>query len=107
MTAPWPRFTVRGLLILVAVAGVAIGVTERRERFLRRVDLLKRESVPLRLEWARACRAAGRGMETPALICARAMCEYRAVHNSRLREKYERAARYPWLPIDPDPPELK
>jgi len=28
----------------------------------------------------------------------------RAAHHARLRVKYERGARYPWLPIDPDPP---
>lgn len=27
-----------------------------------------------------------------------------AYHTS-LRQKYERAARYPWLPVEPDPPE--
>ncbi len=29
----------------------------------------------------------------------------RAEFYSRLREKYDRAARYPWLPVAPDPPE--
>ena len=28
-----------------------------------------------------------------------------AAHEDRLRRKYERAARYPWLPVPPDPPE--
>ena len=27
-----------------------------------------------------------------------------ATHYARLKDKYERAARYPWLPIAPDPP---
>ena len=29
----------------------------------------------------------------------------RAAHHAALRSKYERAARYPWLPVEPDPPE--
>lgn len=28
-----------------------------------------------------------------------------AGYHATLRRKYERAARYPWLPIEPDPPE--
>ena len=30
-----------------------------------------------------------------------------ADHLGRLADKYERAARYPWLPVDPDPPPPK
>jgi hypothetical protein len=26
-------------------------------------------------------------------------------HHARLAEKYQYAARYPWLPVEPDPPE--
>jgi hypothetical protein len=29
----------------------------------------------------------------------------RAHHHASLARKYERAARYPWLPVEPDPPE--
>jgi hypothetical protein len=29
----------------------------------------------------------------------------RAAYHARMRRKYERAARYPWLPVEPDPPE--
>jgi hypothetical protein len=29
----------------------------------------------------------------------------RADHHASLARKYERAARYPWLPVEPDPPE--
>lgn len=29
----------------------------------------------------------------------------KADYHACLREKYERAARYPWLPVEPDPPE--
>jgi hypothetical protein len=31
----------------------------------------------------------------------------RADYHAALRRKYERAARYPWLPVEPDPPEPK
>jgi hypothetical protein len=29
----------------------------------------------------------------------------RAAYHTALVQKYERAARYPWLPVEPDPPE--
>jgi hypothetical protein len=31
----------------------------------------------------------------------------RALYYRRLRQKYERAARYPWIPVESDPPEPK
>jgi len=31
----------------------------------------------------------------------------RALYFQRMRRKYERAAKYPWLPVAPDPPEPK
>jgi hypothetical protein len=34
-----------------------------------------------------------------------AKMKVQAAHYARQRAKYERAARYPWLPVAPDPPE--
>jgi hypothetical protein len=34
-------------------------------------------------------------------------CAERIAYHSRMRRKYERAARFPWLPVEPDPPEPK
>jgi hypothetical protein len=34
-----------------------------------------------------------------------AIWERRATHYARLRQKYQRSATYPWLPVEPDPPE--
>jgi hypothetical protein len=31
-------------------------------------------------------------------------CVKRIPYHARQRQKYERAARYPWLPVEPDPP---
>ena len=36
---------------------------------------------------------------------ARSRLTYEGIHLFRL--KYEHAARYPWLPVEPDPPRLK
>jgi hypothetical protein len=41
-----------------------------------------------------------------ALRGPRELWAYRvAIHNRRLSEKYAHLARYPWLPVEPDPPE--
>jgi hypothetical protein len=37
----------------------------------------------------------------------RESAEARASYHAGLKRKYEEAARYPWLPVDPDPPEPK
>jgi hypothetical protein len=36
---------------------------------------------------------------------AAADCATKAARCAALARKYERAARYPWLPVEPDPPE--
>jgi hypothetical protein len=40
----------------------------------------------------------------PGLRSVRFPLRVVAAHESTLRRKYERAARYPWLPVEPDPP---
>ncbi len=100
MKLPRVRFTVRRMMVAVAVVGTAFGSSvvlwRRAERFRRlaadhgmfrvRVNDGPECSMwfkvdgdttsPVRDEWRRA-----------------------------LAEKYDRAARYPWLPVAPDPPE--
>ena len=90
------RFTVRGMMSAVAVVaaliGAGIGLSRRRERFL--------------------ARAALHGVEIgPAATVHYSFNDDRAMRwrtwHARLVEKYERAARHPWLPVAPDPPEPK
>jgi hypothetical protein len=102
-----PRFRLRVLMIAVAVAGVAIaGVVGLR----RRGESLRRMAQGHDLAARRAADAlwAPPGWETnPGEGGQRSAIpdwERLAYHN-RLKEKYERAARYPWLPVGPDPPE--
>ncbi len=92
MRLPRPRFTVRRLMVAVAIMGIVLGVTiERRNRFRKIAaqhqaefeNLVNRspyvtfgnlgEAINRRLEW-----------------------------HYTMRLKYENAAHHPWLPVSPD-----
>ena len=105
-----PRMTTRRWMILVAVVAFSIaGVQMRRQAkryreqaafhalregiFRRQADLERRarlSSLPVDL-----C-----GQQARYIALIPTFVEYHA----ELRRKYEYAARYPWLPIEPDPP---
>jgi hypothetical protein len=88
-----PRFTVRRLMIAVAIIGSALGILiERSERF-RWIAVHRRGEVPL------LPRIKPVGMDDKRWR----LFEW---HESMAR-KYEHAARYPWLPVAPDAPQPK
>jgi hypothetical protein len=115
MTPPRVRFTVRRMIVAVAVIALAFWMVRlwaARQLYLQkaakhagfRANVLRspnsiaywesrwtdqREGKPARYPWP-----AGPPF-VPAL----------AKYHDAMRMKYERAARYPWLPIEPDPPE--
>lgn len=43
--------------------------------------------------------------EIKSLAASRDSYLARANYNAELKRKYDRAAHYPWLPVEPDPPE--
>jgi len=111
---PRVRFTVRRMMVAVAVVALAFGIVRlwaARQHYLEKAAnhagfraLIMRSSqdiaywesrwtdqrvgLPARYPWPGA----------PPLV--RSMAEY----HDAMRRKYERAARYPWLPVAPDPP---
>ena len=94
MKLPRPRFTVRRLMVVVAIVGIGLGVMiERRNRF-RKI-------------------AARHHAEFQRLISLEPGAHYgpadlkMLVHewHYSMSAKYEDAARYPWLPVRPDRPE--
>ena len=115
MKIPRIRFTVRRMMVAVAVLALAFGIARlwwARQRYLEkaaghasfRAYLLRspenikhweerwtsgREGKPARYPWP-----AG-----PPFVPA--IAEY----HEAMRLKYERAARYPWLSVAPDPPD--
>jgi hypothetical protein len=91
MRLPCVRFTVRRLMVAVAVVAVAAGglhLWELRVLYLR--TALLHEVLSSLFQEGHACAGRDPG---------------RSAHHQVLRIKYERAARRPWLPVEPDPPE--
>jgi len=86
------RLTIRGLMVVVAIAGVGLAW------------LLERRSASLRRE---AARHAGDGTLVTIEEMYNPSTEAGKVHHRALAEKYRQAARRPWLSVTPDPPEPK
>jgi hypothetical protein len=79
------------MIVVAALAvalGIAAGLERRRERFMRIADYYEER----KLEFAF-------GPHPPSKQLWR--------WNEQMRQKYQRAARYPWRPVEPDPPEPK
>jgi hypothetical protein len=109
-----PRMTTRRWMIAVAVMAVMLAAAAAL--FRRRLGLRERGDYHARRGGILTDRA--RGFEQLALKFAdrepRITAEWRAyaaceaeigAWHARLKEKYRHVARYPWLPIEPDPPE--
>ena len=98
---PRPRFRLRSLLITVAIAAVllAAGVWGQRSGAYQRRAAYHRAQLQI---WP----------ELPYFHAEqysedlKAMLRRRGWHEA-MADKYERAARSPWLSVEPDPPEPK
>ncbi|HWE35692.1 MAG TPA: hypothetical protein VG406_03905 [Isosphaeraceae bacterium] len=90
----WGKFQVRlrTLLILVALVALALGA----ESLLRWRDVYRRK---LNEHALIADLCDGPGTTTELLR--------KAAFHRELAQKYEQAARHPWSPVAPDPPEPK
>ena len=127
MRAPRLRFTVRWLMLAVGLAVVAVGggvwgyrmwrlsnAYEGKAQFYKTVEENLRMVGAIHRRGAIApeelmAEYAAQGMPTSNPNAARHSEE--AAHNATkaayfadLVRKYERAARYPWLGVEPDPP---
>jgi hypothetical protein len=125
-----PRFRLRTLLIAVAVVATVMGLQRRRADFLGRAEqhgrmelhrhaqarglggailprpmfeaLMDSDDLRSGCGWANYRGVRFEGKERLSTLGA--ALEQMAAHHAALRRKYERAARYPWLPVAPDPP---
>ena len=92
MRSPRFRFTLQLMMVVVAVVCVScagfVAIKRRRERleFLRQYW------------WARAYREGYH-------LAFDGGSQAKSDHYLLLYKKYDRATRYPWLPVEPDPPE--
>src|SRR4051794_33008576 len=107
MRRPRVRFTVRGLMVAVAVAGgiawgvrlrqLAAGYRGKAADCQTRIDILGVMCYFDNLTHTEEERARARQLDN----------EFRGRwydHWTQQKAKYDRAARYPWLPVEPDPP---
>jgi hypothetical protein len=94
-----PRITIRRMMIVVALAGIALGLwtIKRRQEEFR--ELAGRHGYFAGMMGLDAWESREAGDHQRALNRE----EKQAIHQ-RLQIKYARAARYPWLPVEPDPP---
>ena len=88
-----PRLTVRRLMALVIVVAIAFALESRAQRFRIRAQHHQVSSMFVDLSWTPDTNS----IPLPPLIR----------HHEAMAAKYEHAARYPWLPVEPDPPEPK
>src|SRR4051812_8359590 len=95
-----PRFTVRSLIVLVAVAAITSGVLVYVER-MKRLSQQYRERA-LNHYWQEMTIGTGQKSGYNGKVLSPDPSGLVSYH-AQLREKYERAARYPWLPVEPDP----
>ena len=108
-----PRMTTRRWMIAVAFVGLLFGgaiggvrLKQRYDLFLARVREHEQEEARFR-SWEQDLAAALGGLPSsprdPFLLRWQCLHSHAAYHKE-LKNKYEHAARYPWLPIGPDPP---
>ena len=109
-----PRMTMRRWMIAVAAIGLMIGggvvLKQRRDYFLSLAQSHQKEvaSSTARGNALKSRFGGTSGMTVEEIT--RLHGDYdrmmdRADHHASLARKYEEAARYPWLPVEPDPPE--
>ena len=107
MLPPRPRFTVRRLMIAVALAAALLAVGRvffLSARYARISASHHAEEVAARDRVKWEGRMMKKGYHPAAkLPLARDVAEYHAA----LKEKYRRASDTPWLPVPADPPALK
>jgi hypothetical protein len=92
MGLPRLRFTVRRLMLVVAITGLAMG---RGVWCYRMWELSREHASGARMHayyWM--VHSAADAIENAT----------RADYHAAMARKYERAARYPWLPFKPNPP---
>ena len=93
MRLPRMRFTVRRMMAVVALVALGFASPSLKRQWSDWGREYEAEAVRYRwFAWDR--RQGGSDLD-----------RRKAAYYDRMAEKYERAARYPWLSVPPDPPE--
>ena len=97
-----PRFRLRMLMVLVAVAGMVLGTGFQVARLMRlRGEYLLKATHYANLE-SQAVSLATKYRST--VMRGKSPLDKMGEYYSDLKRKYQRAASRPWTPIPPDPP---
>jgi hypothetical protein len=110
MRLPLVRFTVRRMMAAVAVLALFFGILEREFRFQRLAEYHFLRAFPsIGADDHGGMLVTSDGEKTVWVEAATGtpITRARARWHEILQDKYRKAARYPWLPIDPDPPKPK
>jgi hypothetical protein len=110
-----PRFTVRRMMVAVAVVAMILGIglaakrlQERRTRALALAKYFRsREDKERRMLGLPEFRSHLASLGPDARRDDLRDREKEIERHGLMRLRYERASRYPWLPMEPDPPEPK
>jgi len=113
---PRPRITLRWLMVAVALAAIALEgwiVWRRYVYYRERAATISRAAATLRTKLATDPVRLARGTHldfedgTPPVPATSEPALRMIARMEQLAKRYRRAARYPWLPVAPDPPEPK
>lgn len=96
MPRRWFQFRLSTLLVLVALSAVGADYWRRRSLLLSRA-----------LEHQHRAQRYHESAISASLLDHIQELGQLMQHHHNLRDKYERAASFPWLPVAPDPPEPK
>ena len=113
MRLPRLRFTLRTLIAVVAVIAATLGGFLEYRRLMRKTAEYRALAEDhAGIEQTLRTMIEKSGPDSPVdlspgngLRAKRFTAQAVADHEAALRLKYERAAGYPWLPVEPDPPE--
>ena len=106
-----PRLSLRLAMILVAVVALAIaGTREATRRYREAVAFHEQKLIHHRTNAAMLRFSPDPPAWLPSPLPPPSPAELDATrraaeYHEAMALKYERAARYPWLPVEPDPPE--
>jgi hypothetical protein len=102
MPRPRVRFTIRWLMVAVTIVGSVsatfVGLGKRADRFRALAKYHGEQVLDLETVADGRFRVVGHTRDGEPVV------QTTVCRHAELAQKYERAARYPWLPVAPDPP---
>jgi hypothetical protein len=97
-----PRFTVRRLMVAVAIVALGVAAVRLTLSMAALSDDYQRRALSHRIKVADDVFLMLRSPDDPR---AGAWLQRRKAYRGAMAEKWNRAALFPWLPVAPDPPE--